>query len=207
MLGFVALAVASLTLPAKPEPKGNHSGWVQAADLPEIDNRSATTTFDLTLDPSGQAIHCAVIVASGSVQLDRAVCVALLKRARFKPAVDAAGLPIASVFRDRVVWRPEASGPNYWFKGADILVSTPIIERRSKKLAEILLTVSETGLIENCSVTKSVGNPSLDELACSVAKRENLLPAITDAQGTPVRGIRSLYVGFMPSSIADVQIM
>ncbi|WP_338425869.1 energy transducer TonB [Sphingopyxis kveilinensis] len=195
---FAAAAVVEVSHPIKAEPKGSPANWVRAADLPKIDGRAATTTFDLTIDQAGHAVHCAVIIASGYDQLDTAVCAALIKRARFKPAKDIDGTAMAFVYRDRVVWRPKAYGSNSWFKSPDIVISTPAISNQFRKIAEILVVVDKTGDINNCFVIDSVQNGALDALACSAGKDPKISLPIMDAQGSPLRGVRSLYVGFEP---------
>ncbi|MEA3016136.1 MAG: hypothetical protein QOI38_858, partial [Sphingomonadales bacterium] len=52
--------------------------------------------FRLTLDREGRATACTLIESAGNVDLTGA-CRALRSRARYEPARDAAGNPIASV--------------------------------------------------------------------------------------------------------------
>ena len=207
MLAFVAMAAAiAAALPAKAEPRGNPTKWVRAADLPEIGAGAAVTTFDLALDDAGRAAGCAVVVPSGSDEVDAAVCTALVRRARFKPAKDRSGSPLPSVFRGRVAWQPNAGGPNRWLEDADLVVSTPIISKEIKKLAEVVLVTDPSGGVEDCVVAQSVGNEALERLACSAAKKPAVSPAVSDAQGRPVRGIRAFYVGFRPGPTTTVRV-
>lgn len=200
---FLFAAIAGVPHPIKAEPIGNPANWVRAADLPKIDGRTATTTFDLTIDQTGRAVHCAVIIASGSDRLDTAVCGALMKRARFKPAQDVDGAAVPSVYRDRVVWLSDAYSGNRWFKSPDIVVSTPAISGHLKNIAEIIVVVDKIGEINNCFVTDSIRNETLDELACRAGKDPMISLPVMDPHGSPLRGVRSFYVGFKPADAED----
>ena len=58
----------------------------------------------VTVNTEGRADDCAVVATSGSPQIDTTSCRVALRRARFRPALDAAGQPvtIAAVFT--VTW-------------------------------------------------------------------------------------------------------
>ena len=207
MIGSIVIAAAiGLTAPVKAEPSGSPARWVRASDLPQSKDQATVTTFDLMIDQTGRPIQCTVVTASGSDHLDSAVCAAVMKRARFKPAKDAADAPIPSVYRDRVLWLPNAYGPNQWIKTPDIVVSTPIITNRLTDVADVVVLVDSTGAVDECFIADSVGSAALDELACSVVRSSQISPPITDAQGAVVRGVRSFYVGFRPNAVSGVEI-
>ena len=200
---FVASAASDI--PVAVRPKSNPAYWVRAEDLPKIDQKVALTTFDLTVDRSGQPASCSIVVASGSENLDTAVCKALMKRARFRPSIDANGNTTASVFRERVAWRPEAAGENRWFKTADIVVSTPDLVGQFKKLAEVLVVTDADGIARKCFTSKSVGVEKLDKLACSVAIDPKISTTVV-IQGEPVSAVRLLRFGFEEAAGLRVQI-
>ena len=206
MLTWIIIAAsAAASLPKPVEAKDSPASWVRATDLPEIDENAAVTTFDLTVDASGHPAGCSIIVRSGSEQLDAAVCKSLMQRASFKPSKGSDGSNTASIYRERVVWLPNAGGSNYWFKGADIVVATTKLPKVLKQVAEVLVITDGHDGPSTCLISKSVGIASLDEMACSVATDPKISPPIT-IQGVQVSGVRLLRVGFEPGSIARVTI-
>jgi len=64
-----------------------------------------TTKFTLTVNTDGRAGDCRVTSSSGHDILDKAVCPMMRRRARFSPATDASGHPVASPFSSEVDWK------------------------------------------------------------------------------------------------------
>lgn len=62
------------------------------------------------VDPTGAATACKVIVASGFGDLDTAACEAMAK-ARYRPARDAAGNPVASYWTTRITFALSETDP------------------------------------------------------------------------------------------------
>jgi len=61
---------------------------------------------DLVISKRGRVIHCTVYQSSGHEVLDDATCEIFVKRARFKPAIDADGNPIEEKYHaSPVKWR------------------------------------------------------------------------------------------------------
>ncbi|HKT84506.1 MAG TPA: energy transducer TonB [Novosphingobium sp.] len=205
-LFIAATAAAEMLHPVKAEPKGSPADWVRATDLPKIDEQVGVTTFDLTIDETGHASNCVIVVTSGSNQLDAAVCAAVMKRARFRPAKDGEGTPIPSVYRDRVVWRPYGSGYNRWTKKPDIVVSTPRASTDVKRVAEVIVMIDNTGEVNKCFVADSIRDAALDELACAAARNPKISTPVTDSEGALHQGIRSFYVGFQPAQTTTIEI-
>ena len=196
MVTWLLLAAsAAVSTPVAVRPKGSPAHWFRAKDLPKLDQKAGLTTFDLTIDRSGLPSTCSIVVPSGSENLDTAVCKTLLKRARFKPSMDADGNTTASVYRERVAWLPQETGENYWFKTADIVISTPDLLGQLKKIAEVVVVTDADGITRKCFTSKSVGVEKLDKLACSVAIDPKISSTVM-IQGEPVRGVRLLRFGF-----------
>lgn len=68
-------------------------------------NAQGTTGFSLTIGPNGRVSNCQVTSSSGSAVLDAAACRILMSRARYTPARDSNGNPIAGHDFGRVTWR------------------------------------------------------------------------------------------------------
>ena len=66
---------------------------------------TGTSRIVVMVDETGAVKDCLVEETSGIASLDAMACIALRQRARFKPALDAAGKPVRSVLTGRVTWR------------------------------------------------------------------------------------------------------
>ena len=127
MLGMVFGAVAIVGAPVAADPAGHaavhfaksdrsrpvvpatdEADWVTADDYPPEaweDGLTGITSVELFVRADGSVLSCDVTNTSGYTQLDQAACGALLANARFTPALDRRGRPIASVYTKRVRWQ------------------------------------------------------------------------------------------------------
>jgi protein TonB len=69
------------------------------------DGVEGTTGFALQIGPDGKVQSCSITASSGSSVLDDTACRLLQRRARFNPAKDAGGQPMAATFRSRFKWQ------------------------------------------------------------------------------------------------------
>jgi protein TonB len=94
---------------AKPaQIKGDPSFGITSDDYPSSSQRNGeegvtAIAYDITAD--GRMANCRVTSSSGSSTLDETTCTLSMRRARFKPAQDAAGNPIASHGTRRIRWQ------------------------------------------------------------------------------------------------------
>ena len=89
------------------EPRGNPADWITTDDYPPSSIRAeeeGTTVIKWTINAQGRVENCVTTESSGSNALDQAACRALTRRARYTPATDAAGNPIATTQTRRVRW-------------------------------------------------------------------------------------------------------
>ncbi|CAA9528218.1 MAG: hypothetical protein AVDCRST_MAG23-764 [uncultured Sphingosinicella sp.] len=66
---------------------------------------SGSTRFMMMVDETGALKDCMVEETSGIASLDAMSCSVFLQRAKFSPALDAAGKPARSVLTARITWR------------------------------------------------------------------------------------------------------
>jgi protein TonB len=66
---------------------------------------AGTTATRLSVGADGRVTACDITGSSGNASLDQAACRNLQRRARFEPALDRDGNPVASSFPKRIVWR------------------------------------------------------------------------------------------------------
>ncbi len=130
-LTIVALALAFQTapvtqatpatadpLPKRPPlsrvaPRETLNAWVSPDDYPPValrENQQGSVGFALDIDAEGRTTACTITGSSGWPVLDSTACALLLRRARFYPAVDAAGKTIPAQFRSRFRWELPGAG-------------------------------------------------------------------------------------------------
>lgn len=88
-----------------PIPKASPARWVTAKDYPTqmlAKGYQGLVNFRLMIDEEGQPTSCHIQQSASPEQFDTTVCRALMKRARFEPALDAAGEPMPSYYRTAV---------------------------------------------------------------------------------------------------------
>lgn len=88
-----------------PVPKGNPGSWIGVSDYPKDLLRKGAqglVNFRLSVDKNGRATDCHIQSSTRPEGFDKAVCEAISKKARFKPALDAEGNPFAAYWISRV---------------------------------------------------------------------------------------------------------
>jgi TonB family protein len=86
-------------------PKGNPGRWMTADDYPtELIEKGAqgVVQFRLIVGADGKPTQCAIQESTRPKGFDDAVCAAMMRRARFDPALDKDGNPITSYWRTSV---------------------------------------------------------------------------------------------------------
>lgn len=97
--------------PTKQPMHGDVRTVFSADDYPAEAQRNGeegTVRAALTVDATGRVANCTIIQSSNHESLDNATCNILSRRARFIPARDASGNPVASrVISPPITWRLE----------------------------------------------------------------------------------------------------
>jgi TonB family protein len=91
-----------------PKPLVGLVSLVRSSDYPAeaaAGGISGKVIVRLTIAPSGHPVGCDFIARSGSEPLDRTTCAIFLDRARFEPALDAQGKPVAAPYVATISWR------------------------------------------------------------------------------------------------------
>lgn len=97
--------------PGKPraaKPVGNPGDWLSSPDYPTgalVQDKEGVVRFTLSVDPFGDVADCKITKSSGLKQFDERACAALKTRARFYPALDETGQPVAGTFSSSVRWQ------------------------------------------------------------------------------------------------------
>lgn len=203
---ILAASLGYVSGPLKAVPIGDRSNWVRANDLAKISRDAARTTIDLIIDENGKAVDCRVVIGSGQNDLDKSVCRALVRRARFRPATTEDGSKVRYVYRDRITWAPQAEGRNYVRTDADLVITSEKLQQTPTGLAEVFVILSGGATPPRCKVASTSGSDVLDNLACEIAVNPEVAPPVTDANGEQVSAIRSFYVGFEPGTMTSVRV-
>jgi protein TonB len=94
--------------PKGAQPKGNPGSWATTDDYPSRalrEEKEGVTRFTVTVTPEGRVGSCTVTGSSGTPELDDAACRAITRRARFNPATDGDGKPVAGTYSNSVRWQ------------------------------------------------------------------------------------------------------
>ena len=92
---------------AGPRVKGERAGWITTEDYPSASIRAGeagTVGIAVTVGTDGRVSGCTVTASSGHPALDATACRLYERRARFAPALDDAGNPVAAPYPDPIRW-------------------------------------------------------------------------------------------------------
>ena len=101
--GVDPVTYAKRTRPAV--PVNDPRDWLKSGDYPSSMLRGGyqgMLDFRLSVDVAGKATGCYIQQSTRPQEFDAAVCRGIMARAKFLPALDAAGTPITSFYHDRV---------------------------------------------------------------------------------------------------------
>ena len=93
------------TLQARAQPIGSPGDWVLSRDYPmllAISGVRGLVNFRLMVDEQGQTSSCHIQQSTRPAEFDALVCKMMMQRAKFQPARDAEGQPMASYYRNTV---------------------------------------------------------------------------------------------------------
>ncbi|BCA58177.1 energy transducer TonB [Sphingomonas sp. HMP6] len=104
-----ALLVPICTVPAWGQnTQSKTTVWISDSDYPAESLRAGEegdVTASWTIGTDGRVSDCKIVVSSGHPLLDEATCKAMTLRARYTPAFDRLGKPIASQQSRKFAWR------------------------------------------------------------------------------------------------------
>jgi len=159
--------------PGTPVPMGNPGEWVTSDDYPAVAlrlNMSGAVGVGLAIAKDGTVSACRVKESSGFEILDKAACELLSARARFHPATDKKGRPIAGSWTSRFLWRiPESQ-------------NDPL--RLEERLRKLRFAVSKIGAMLSCEPKDEKDQPVSDmEGVCTVMQDMTPARALLDMRG------------------------
>ena len=162
--------------------------------------RDAPVRIALTMlvGPDGRAVGCEVAVSTGLPGEDDRICALVRRRARFTPARDEAGAPIAGERNLVGTWWDQEAGRPVWPPLEPhvtlTVASLPDGEREAR--ATVVRVIAPDGHVERCAVASSSGVPALDRAACGLLATHLPPRPIRDAAGASLRSRRAVRVAF-----------
>lgn len=161
---LLALALAAAPIPAQdvprpcaPPPRGVQTSWVTNDDYPStalMAGQQGIVEFTLDVGIDGCVTACRIDRSSGYPLLDTTTCSLLLRRARFKPAQDDKGKPVAATWSSQFKWMlppPYPIAPEPW-------------------AAHALASYSEDGRLLSCTASGDAAETHLARF-CQFASR------------------------------------
>lgn len=109
--GFNPALEADLT--RGPIPSGSPAGWVQPNDYPTnalFGGHNGLVQFRLDVGTDGVPYGCRILYRTNPDDFADLSCQLLMRHARFKPALDAAGKPKKWFYMNRILWVSGGSG-------------------------------------------------------------------------------------------------
>lgn len=89
------------------QPASSPGNWLGTNDYPQASwtqGHNGLVRFRIDVDPSGHPTGCRVLYRTNPDEFADLSCKLLMKRARFTPALDAAGKPVKSFYINNIRW-------------------------------------------------------------------------------------------------------
>jgi protein TonB len=172
-----------------PRMQANLASYISDADYPAeavARREQGTVGFRLSISTAGRVEDCSITQSSGSALLDSTTCRIMQSRARFTPARDAVGAPVADWMDARIRWvLPEASGFDVaqFFREGDYPLEAMIHEEEGT--VRFRIDITPEGQIGKCSIVESSGSLTLDLATCRILKNRARFNPARGADGKP----------------------
>lgn len=205
MVAFLVLALLQNASNAPPHGTTtpphllNRSEVITDDDYPIValkQQQDGIVSIQVSVSPVGRVTSCAVTETSGSPILDNRTCLLMQKRARFAPALDAAGQPVASEFRLAYGWGTSRSRFGLMLSARIPVPQLPIDYRMPTK-AEI--TFDATGKAIACTIAISSGSAVADHTVCDFATAQ----LTVERPRTRTRASEPIAVRYLIACLAD----
>lgn len=193
---FEVLALSSVMAAAPTGP----STWYLEDDYPiqAFERRwEGATLFQLTVDPNGKPVFCAIEASSGHEMLDKRACSIAMKRARFMQALGSSGAPSYGVYRTRLNW---ALDPAYFAQseiGPDFEISLSKLPAGASGPVSVkyAVEVDAAGNPLACNAFPGNGSVVLAELGCAKIKQD-FRKTVSTADGRTVAAVQTAWITF-----------
>lgn len=86
------------------EPLGME-GWLPGRDVASLPVRSGRAVIRIGVDDDGRPTYCLLEEPRNAARLEQSLCSMIIRRARFRPALDIQGRPMPSVYSFPLAWQ------------------------------------------------------------------------------------------------------
>ncbi len=188
---------------SNPIPKGNPGNWATTNDYPSIalqQELEGTTGFRVAVSPDGRVADCAIVLSSGSSELDSATCANVTRRARFEPARDESGKPTTGYYSNRVRWQIPSStvvisfprgpemGSTAWTRPSQEYYPPKAVAEKRQGRTKVELAISSVGALTDCKILETSTHADLDAESCKLASNRAIFSPAVDIAGQPTTG-------------------
>lgn len=178
MIAFLMLAAVQaetepvMAASARAPVLSNANRIAVPADYPDRSMRnreSGLVSILLHVSPEGRVTSCEVTESSGFHALDTISCNVHRVRARFAPATDEAGTPVAGIYRTVMAWGFHKDQPR---AGGTIPLYVSKLAASYKGPVQTELLFDRTGRVTTCSIKTTSGSGAADRAACAYLKQK-----------------------------------
>lgn len=161
------------------------------------------TKLVVSVSPQGAPTYCSVSRASGYPVLDDLICETFIHSAKFQPAHDDHGNPVAGIYDFVRIWEAfdtaidastsKAAGPRQgsdssnWVTAYDL--PKGVLRPDEIVVSDIIISVSSAGKVIDCQTVDSSELPKLDDYACRLVKARGHYSPARDAAGNRTDGV------------------
>ena len=193
IIGSLFAGAVIATTPTTPLPWFNLNDYPTKAFAREW---QGVTNFAVVVAPDGRAADCTIVKSSGHAILDRQACWVATKRARFTPAIGAAGRPAYGVYRSQVVWQRPDRGALQRDLGPDLEISlNPLPAGATAPAVKLAYHVDTTGNPSACTpLPDSAAQPRARVDAACAALFGQLVREPVTAKGAAVPAVKTAAV-------------
>jgi hypothetical protein len=201
MLEMVLAVAAFAESFTGPEVTGNPASWMTNADYPQEALRKgeqAYPGFMLVVGTDGKPKNCQITSPSPYADLDRTTCALMMTRGRFKPALDSAGRPIISTYKNYAIWEIPALRRGEHPPYGDIILSVASLPKKLPKrpLVHVYSLVGADGTATGCYVKPDKSVAGLEATACRQVQDNWHFSPLTDETGRKISSVQSVIVAF-----------
>jgi TonB family protein len=201
MIWIWMAAEAAAAGTAQPPQMLNAEHIMTADDYPTAALRAGdygVVSIHLQVAADGRVSGCAVTETSGSAPLDQVTCNIALRRARFAPARDAAGLAIAGDYRTAMTFGIDEHQP---LTTIPMRLGVKMLPAGYERPAKVQVFFDADGKAVDCVTRASSGNADADRAICRAIARELHVTPPRSGSREPAVAVRSYVTSLVPEPI------
>jgi TonB family protein len=172
-----------------------------AADYPTAALQAGdygVVSIHLQVAADGRVSQCEVTESSGSAPLDQVTCNIALRRARFAPARDAAGLAIAGGYRTAMTFGINEHQP---LTTIPMRLGVKMLPAGYERPARVQVFFGADGKAIDCVTRASSGSADADRAICRTIARELRVTPPRSGSREPAVAVRTYLTSLVPEPI------